>query len=400
MYSIFTKIINLYLVVALFPINRVIVDDLKIFKMEYVEIVIVLLSIISVFRMLIIKNIKGLLDFWNILLYSMILFVVGLVNSINKLQSSKKLLILICLSIYIVNLTIMIRKKKINILSNINLGFFLFLIINYIYIYIKPNETAYNDFRYGLTYQGITGHRIHLALSCGLIIIVSYLNIKNKSRIYNKIISIFNILSSIFFIFNTKSSTCIISLVIILVLVIINKSKMYISGSAVIILSNIISIILISIIPILERIQYIWNINITFTGRTNIWKGIIEMILARKSGYGYATFWGNNQYSAQYYSKYYIGGHAHNGILEMLIQFGFIGTVILIIWLCRNIKILKEKKLYKYIEVKFSYMCLVFIFITSITEPILFSYQYINIFNYIFFISLAFLNTSNKGIEK
>ena len=126
----------------------------------------------------------------------------------------------------------------------------------------------------------------------------------------------------------------------------------------VIILSNIISIILISIIPILERIQYIWNINITFTGRTNIWKGIIEMILARKSGYGYATFWGNNQYSAQYYSKYYIGGHAHNGILEMLIQFGFIGTVILIIWLCRNIKILKEK-LYKYIEVKFSYMCLV-----------------------------------------
>ncbi|GAA0077117.1 hypothetical protein UT300005_14950 [Clostridium sp. CTA-5] len=399
MYKLILNGINVYLIIALFPINRILFENEYIFNIENIKLVVIVLGIISILDIILTNNIKKFLQFKSVLLYPILLLIISSFNSIDKLQSIKLAIVLICMSVYIINIIIKCIDGKINILFNINFGCFIFLILNYIYIYIYPNKVEYIDFRYGITLQGITGHRIHLSICCALIIIISYINLINRIKGFNKIISIFNIISCIYFIDKSKSQTAFIALLIVGLIVIINN-KFYIKGSIIIFISNIVSIIYVAMIPIIERISILANVNLTLTGRTSIWKGIMEMIDMRKIGYGLGTFWGTNSYSDYYNYKYYNGGHAHNGILEMILELGIIGTIVVWICLWNNIKNLREKKLYNYIDIKFSYITLIFIFIISLAEPILFSYQYVNVFNYILLISLSFISTKKNNIIK
>jgi exopolysaccharide production protein ExoQ len=67
----------------------------------------------------------------------------------------------------------------------------------------------------------------------------------------------------------------------------------------------------------------------TLTGRTDMWPYIVETILARPwFGYGYESFWQGFDSDAAYvwYSIGWEPTHPHNGLLELLLVFGAIGT--------------------------------------------------------------------------
>jgi O-antigen ligase len=69
------------------------------------------------------------------------------------------------------------------------------------------------------------------------------------------------------------------------------------------------------------------------TGRANIWKFIADVLDDNGAlGYGYGAFWGTNSAPNILYSEGYISllNQAHNGYLDLVIQFGIIGYVIVV----------------------------------------------------------------------
>lgn len=66
--------------------------------------------------------------------------------------------------------------------------------------------------------------------------------------------------------------------------------------------------------------------NLTFTGRLDIWNAVLEYVAKKPlTGYGYSTFWSMN-------TPISWRGSSHNGIFELLLQFGYVGTAFILIY--------------------------------------------------------------------
>ena len=72
--------------------------------------------------------------------------------------------------------------------------------------------------------------------------------------------------------------------------------------------------------------------DLTLSGRTTIWAGLIEQIKLRPwHGYGYLGFWSNTESRSlisKIYGTTYNPPHSHNGYIELAIGFGIIGTIL------------------------------------------------------------------------
>ena len=72
--------------------------------------------------------------------------------------------------------------------------------------------------------------------------------------------------------------------------------------------------------------------DLTLSGRTTIWAGLIEQIKLRPwHGYGYLGFWSNTESRSlisKIYGTTYNPPHSHNGYIELAIAFGIIGTIL------------------------------------------------------------------------
>jgi O-antigen ligase len=70
-------------------------------------------------------------------------------------------------------------------------------------------------------------------------------------------------------------------------------------------------------------------------GRTDIWAIVVQMIKQRPwLGYGYNGFWANPDNVAEVHRQYFsswIPGHAHNGILTLLLDVGIVGLILFLI---------------------------------------------------------------------
>ncbi|HEY6433903.1 MAG TPA: O-antigen ligase family protein [Acetobacteraceae bacterium] len=78
----------------------------------------------------------------------------------------------------------------------------------------------------------------------------------------------------------------------------------------------------------------------TLTGRTEIWAYVINDISMKPLlGWGYEAFWGGNNPAAIEISDavHWTVPQAHNGLLEMLLQVGFVGSVLYLALLVRMI---------------------------------------------------------------
>lgn len=72
--------------------------------------------------------------------------------------------------------------------------------------------------------------------------------------------------------------------------------------------------------------------DLTLSGRTVIWQGLIEKIQLRPwFGYGYMGFWDNiesRSFIDKVFGTTYSPPHSHNGYLELVTSFGFVGAVV------------------------------------------------------------------------
>jgi O-antigen ligase len=94
-------------------------------------------------------------------------------------------------------------------------------------------------------------------------------------------------------------------------------------------------------LPYLADLLAFFGRDLTLTGRTGLWGGIAQSISKQPLlGYGYYAFWqGLNGESAKLIlANHWVFGYAHNGMLEILLQLGFVGLIAFIITFFQAIK--------------------------------------------------------------
>ena len=87
-------------------------------------------------------------------------------------------------------------------------------------------------------------------------------------------------------------------------------------------------------LPYLADVLGFFGRDLTLTGRTALWAGILQSILKRPFlGYGFYAFWqGLSGESANLIlANHWVFGYAHNGMLEILLQLGVAGLAVFII---------------------------------------------------------------------
>ncbi|NJR68258.1 MAG: O-antigen ligase family protein [Synechococcales cyanobacterium CRU_2_2] len=79
------------------------------------------------------------------------------------------------------------------------------------------------------------------------------------------------------------------------------------------------------------------NKDITLTGRTDIWKLVVDVIHKKPwLGYGYDAFWSQGlKGDAAYVWRAFLweAPHSHNGFLDIWVQLGFVGLALLLLGL-------------------------------------------------------------------
>jgi O-antigen ligase len=94
-------------------------------------------------------------------------------------------------------------------------------------------------------------------------------------------------------------------------------------------------------LPFVSAVLGFFGRDITLTGRTSVWSGVMHAALQRPLlGYGYYAFWqGLTGASANIIlTSHWVFGYAHNGILEVLLQLGFVGVLVFVITLLQAVK--------------------------------------------------------------
>jgi exopolysaccharide production protein ExoQ len=94
-------------------------------------------------------------------------------------------------------------------------------------------------------------------------------------------------------------------------------------------------------LPYVSDLLAFFGRDLTLTGRTALWKGIVQAIYKRPiQGYGYYAFWqGLNGESAKLIvASHWVFGYAHNGMLEILLQLGLVGLIVFLVTLFQAIQ--------------------------------------------------------------
>lgn len=342
-----------------------------------------------------------------------------------------------------------IRNKKINLFSYYNLGFFIFLVIDSLFVSNSKLDSLMKIFTLFITYLfgcsiiyrykikdilRITNYANIIVVFITIIFTLLYKNMafepyenklvlsgsfptKNNLATYmvfvfivafcymefikRKLLYKAFIIITIGLILMSGSMTSIVTLVIILLVYYVNKLvKWKLNVVNIGIIFNLITYFVVIYQEIINKSSTeILGRNLTLTGRIYIWEAIINQIIKVKSrlffGYGYGTFWGYNsviENSIILGYKHKIGNvvvaGSHNSFLELILQIGIIGIIILLFnFIKSGINITKIKNIqFK----KFSSMIYIYIFIYFITERSFWNMNYQTLF--IFIILEATLN--------
>ncbi|MGM9834474.1 MAG: O-antigen ligase family protein [Bacilli bacterium] len=130
--------------------------------------------------------------------------------------------------------------------------------------------------------------------------------------------------------------------------------------------------------------------DLTFTGRTIIWKKAIEMTKLRLIGWGWDCNL-TNMYNDFFWQKYFDASNAHNFILNLAYKSGIITSIIYVIYLLVCSKKLNQNKTRNGDILKVAF--LLFLLMTTFES-------YMNNFICMMFLTYLFVNNEELGEEK
>jgi exopolysaccharide production protein ExoQ len=282
-------------------------------------------------------------------------------------------LILFLMSILITRIITIIHFTRLLIMGYLIISFFSFISI-ILYPYLAIDQ--FGDWQGLFHHKNILGINMSL-FSILLIYKILFINKKMKNKIYEIVLLII----AISLLFKSNSGTALIVFIVInlIILLIILKNKInnlgYLKISIILFCSIIISSLAVFVIKNLNNIFQLLGKDSTLTGRDYIWEIAIEGIKNKLFfGHGIRSFWYN--YNLEQNSFLLPWGqviwHSHNGLLELIIQFGLIGASIFLVSYTMNFFAIKQKiKTKKAIYIRLTSIYLFFILISNITESYL-----------------------------
>ena len=392
------KLINIYLIVSLLPINYDILGVFKFLfstKIKY-NLLIVLVIVTIPYLCSIVEGKKFIIKNLDITFYVMAVLIISMFNSIDPSRSIFTAIYLLCLGLYSIFMVYLYGFEYI-----IKMLVWILLVCSVLSIFygtFVPNIGICYDYRYDIAWRGICGHRIQLGVIMSLNVILSSFFISRDKKISN-LLFIANLFMGIFLIYKSASVSAFI----------VTAAAYGILYATMVLKINIvffIAFINCATYLIYKGLNSQWLNNLfvkyagreaTLTGRTTIWKGIGFLIKGRPLGYGLDAFWNTeNQYRSFFSMSYFDGGHSHNGFLEILLQVGIIGFVVFVIVISKSMLKINSEGLRKDRNLKIITCYFGYLFVYFTVEPLTYSYYIVNIFHLLMFISIAYINTHDS----
>lgn len=232
-------------------------------------------------------------------------------------------------NVYCLLITIFISYKS-AVLYDENLVFIFFYIgfaiqlFQIIFCLFFP-DIAFTNGGYGQEIRGTFYHKNNFAIFMVVLIFIAISVIKYNRNWKEKVIAVFSLMIGTFFVILARSATSLVALVVVMSVCVLGRP--FINKINIMLYCSVISIIFIPFNTyVVTRFSHIIRIlgrNSDFTGRILIWKRVIEVWRRRLIlGYGFSSFWKDNPYLA----SYALGLGAHNGVLELLLNIGLVGT--------------------------------------------------------------------------
>ena len=247
-------------------------------------------------------------------------------------------------------------------------------------VFIKYYENigrSYHPWTGEVSYGGVTTDKNmlgNLCLVCGILFLEDLLVLwKKKDSLIVKIEILINIAfvgMVLWLMIKSDSATSIVSLgigIFILLLVsILRKSIKYIG------------IYLLLVVSLFFILQYNFNIvefsistldrEITLTGRTDLWKDLVDMETDPWTGTGYESFWLGDRVAKLWQKYWWRPNQAHNGYLEIYLNLGLIGLSIFAVVMLSAYKKIRDTLLVNFNYGRFKLSLLMMAIIYNFTE--------------------------------
>lgn len=285
----------------------------------------------------------------NIFIFIFILVLLGLsiIGSTSVSVSIKGIMFLAFDVVLCISVVSFFNSKE--IFNTILLSFFIIFIVNIIFTILYPNVAfSTYDIRYSFNYVGSFPQKNILGIFLSLFCILLFIKIVNSKKC-KRLFWIITYIIVFSFLIITNSMTSLLCTIVSTILIIVSNYKgRNINTINLGLIINILFYIVLNNIDLLKYfLENILNRDATLSGRTDIWNAIIELISFRPYvGYGFVNIWDNEEIVRILQNKVgfkFIG--SHNGILEIILQIGIIGLLLLLIvmFIIPSIKLNKYK---------------------------------------------------------
>jgi exopolysaccharide production protein ExoQ len=224
-------------------------------------------------------------------------------------------------------------------------------------------------------WRGIYMHKQGLGTQMTLTLAFFLTMFKNRIYSRNPKLFLFTLSCAAFMLFTSRSSTgLIVTLILVIALWICNllRSQFEIMVPTLIGMITLFATLFVYAVDHVDAVTALVGKDVTFSGRMPLWAALWEMISRRPwLGYGYEGFW-QGRYSESSLVWQVVGWsapHAHNGILELLLGIGWVGTTCFLISLGVNLfRIFQLVRLNASVETLYPLLFLLYFILTNMTE--------------------------------
>lgn len=245
----------------------------------------------------------------------------------NTLYSTLKLI-----GTLLIGFSLAVRYQPKNQLEILAWAFGISAFLSFAYCLLIPHQGIMMEGDVQGSWRGIYNHKNTLARMMTISTMVFFLQAIEVSR-YRLLFLFFCACSFVLVIFSQSKTSLVILLTLLAIFPVYRMLRWSYSWlipffSVTILTIGISTLLLVSN---LETIVTALGRDITLTGRVPLWELVISEIYKRPwLGYGYQGFWLGWEGESKYIWKYiaWEPPHSHNGFLEILLAFGFIGLVV------------------------------------------------------------------------
>lgn len=228
---------------------------------------------------------------------------------------------------------------------------FVSVILSFLFILFIPELAIHQDQLHGGSWKGIFVHKNIMARNMSLGLIICFLCF---NTIKYKVLVVLNIVGAFILLLFSDGKTGLIVVVVCLIITYpVLGFNRYASNNRVLsflfkyflFFSTV--FVLVLIYKNLSSILVFFGGDLTLTGRTTIWLALIPYLFDRPFlGYGFGAFWDSYLATKVWLDIKSTPPHAHNAIIEMILDLGSIGLglfITLLIKYYRNIWLLFER---------------------------------------------------------